>query len=131
MTKTKQAVRSIERPGQPRANQSGMPYGTGSLQMRGTKWWIVFRDAEGRGIQENTRTEDFNAALRMLAERALETARARVAALEKIVDETEGAGTPARGSQSDGDGAKRGPRRRIVPKDSKVRQKRTRTEGGR
>jgi hypothetical protein len=132
MTKTKQAVRSIERPGQPKANMSGMPYGTGSIQMRGRVWWIVYRDPQGRGIQENTRTEDFNAALRMLAERALETARARVTALERIIHETaqkEGAAHPR--SDEARHGEERATRRRPVRDDAAVRGTGKTKKGGR
>ena len=87
--KKKTAARSIERPGQPKDNQSGMPYGTGSLQKRGRTYWIMYRDPEGRQIQENSRLEDYAPALRMLAERALVTVQAKVAVLEAIINETE------------------------------------------
>ena len=121
----------MERPGQPKGNQSGLPYGCGSLQQRGLTWWIMFRDPLGRNIQENSRLTDYNAARRLLAERALETAKAKVAALEQIIHEAEETGSPAHRSQPDGDGAERGPGRGTVSKDSKVRQKRTGAKGGR
>ncbi len=121
----------MERPGQPKENQSGMPYGTGSLQQRGRTWWIMFRDPEGRTIQENSRLEDYAAARRMLAERAIATLEARLAVLRAVLDEAEETGSPARGSQPDGDGAERGSSRGTVSKDSKVRQKRTGAKGGR
>jgi hypothetical protein len=85
--KRTQAGRSVENPGQPKSNPSGLPYGTGSIQIRGRVWWMIYRDTEGRTIQENTRTENQNEARRMLAVRALETTRAKVAALEQIVNE--------------------------------------------
>src|SRR5881394_1046374 len=91
MTRTKKAVRSIDTPGAPKSNPSGMPYGTGSIQIRGNAWWMIYRDTEGRTIQENTRTEDIDVARKMLAARALETARAKVAALEAILNEAPGA----------------------------------------
>src|SRR5215471_8515048 len=92
---TRRAARSIERPGQPRANPSGLPYGTGSLQMRGRTWWMIYRDTQGRTIQENTRTDNPDAARRMLVERALETARAKVLALEGMLNEAAQAETGA------------------------------------
>src|SRR5882672_9359743 len=92
MTKTKQAGRSTERPGQPKENPSGMPYGTGSIQMRGRSWWMIYRDVEGRTIQENTRTEDQDAARRMLAERAIITLEAQIAALREVLHEGQSKG---------------------------------------
>ena len=86
-TTERRAARSTERPGQPRANPAGLPYGTGSLQMRGRTWWMIYRDTQGRTIQENARTDNPDAARRMLVERALETARAKVLALEGILNE--------------------------------------------
>lgn len=107
-----------------------MPYGTGSLQRRGRTFWIMYRDEEGRTIQENSRLEDYGPARRLLAERALVTAKAKVAVLEQIIHEEEAAADAAR-PQPDGDGAKRRSSRRSVPADSKVREKRTGTKGSR
>jgi hypothetical protein len=45
---------------------------------------MIYRDTQGRTIQENTRTDNSDAARRMLVERALETARAKVLALEEM-----------------------------------------------
>jgi hypothetical protein len=128
MTKKKTAGRSTERPGLPKENQSGFPYGTGSLQRRGRTFWIMYRDPEGRSIQENSRLEDFGAARRMLAERAIVTLEARLAVLKGMLDETEDA-APGHGTQPDGDGAKRGSSRGTLPKDSAIRQKRTGAKG--
>jgi hypothetical protein len=89
---TKQAGRSVERPGLPKVNPSGLPYGCGSIQMRGKTWWAIYRDGEGRTIQENTKTDDQNIARLMVTERALETARAKVSALEAIIHEATEAG---------------------------------------
>jgi len=86
-TPQRRAAQSIERSGQPRANPAGLPYGTGSLQMRGRTWWMIYRDPEGRTIQKNTRTDNRDWARRMLVERALETARTKVLALEGMLDE--------------------------------------------
>jgi hypothetical protein len=119
MRKTlKQAARSQERPGLPKANPSGLPYGTGSIQKRGRMFWAIYRDAEGRTVQENTKTEDADLARLFVAEKALVTARAKVAALEAIFDEaqktgfaptatggwerTAGAGEPGNGGEHEG-----------------------------
>jgi len=66
-----------------------LPYGTGSIHIRSNYYWMVYRDVAGRRVQENTWTADYHLARRMVAERALQTARAEVAALEAIVHETE------------------------------------------
>lgn len=88
MTKTRvKAARSTQTPGAPNKNPSGLPYGAGSIQVRGNVWWMIYRDTEGRVIQENTRTEDQDVARRMLAARALETLRAKIAVLEAILNE--------------------------------------------
>ena len=73
--------------GRPRVNLSGLQYGTGSLQQRGRVWWLIYKDPEGKVIQENSHLEDEPKARRLLAERALVTARARVEALREIIHE--------------------------------------------
>jgi hypothetical protein len=138
---TKQAARSQERPGLPKHNPSGLPYGTGSFQLRGRSYWIMYRDAEGRTVQENAKTGDAGIARLMVAERALVTARAKVAALEAIFNEAGQAGyapttegwqrTSGPGRQPDDDGGQRGTRSRSVPKDSKVRPQRKGQKGAR
>lgn len=102
----KKEVKSIAVPGGPRENFSGIPYGSGSVQMRGSKYWLIYRDVEGRCIQENSYTDDVAIARRMLADRALIAARAKVEALEAIVNEGQdsrsraGAGNGTRGTRS-------------------------------
>jgi hypothetical protein len=68
-------------------NPSGMPKGTGSLQVRRRTWWMIFRDAQGRIIQENTNTTHKTEARRVLAKAALATLREIVAELEHIAHE--------------------------------------------
>lgn len=92
---------------------------------------MIYRDQEGRTIQENTKTVDQTAARRMVAERALETARAKVAALEQIIYEAEEAENLVHWSQPDDDGAERGSGSGPVPANPKKRQKRTGAKGGR
>lgn len=65
-------------------NPGGLPYGFGSLHKRGLKWWAIYMDAEGVKVQVSTKTDDVIEARRFLVERALETARARVALLEEL-----------------------------------------------
>jgi hypothetical protein len=94
------ARRSNELPGSPRVNPNGLPYGAGSVQRRGRVWWMIFRDVEGRIIQENAQTEDYSEARRLLATRALATAQARVAAILSIIHEETGAGVTRDNSRS-------------------------------
>jgi hypothetical protein len=86
MSKTTRTKRSFERPGRPKENPNGLPYGSGSIQMRSRTWWMIYRDPEGRIIQENTRTDDQNAARRILAERAIVTLEARLKMLRKVAN---------------------------------------------
>ncbi len=71
-------------------NESGLPYGAGSLQMRGKVYWIIYRDLQGKQIQENTQTDDRDAALMVLAKAALKMAQARVDLLKGIIREYQG-----------------------------------------
>jgi len=123
-------AKSIETPGGPRSNPSGLPYGTGSLQIRGTSWWAIYRDAEGRTIQENMRTKDRNTALRMLLQKSLATAQAKVEALEKLLDEAEEATSPTEGQEPDDHRAERGSGSRPVSQNSEVREKCAGKKGG-
>ena len=92
MRKTKTETRSVTTPGSPKINPSGLPYGAGSFQKRGASLWIIYRDVEGRTIQYNAKTTDPAIARLMVAEKALDAARARVAALEAIFDEAKAQG---------------------------------------
>jgi hypothetical protein len=67
-------------------NSSGMPQGTGSLQLRGRVLWAVYRDEAGRKIQANTGTAELTAARRVLAHAAIAVQRARLAALRAVLD---------------------------------------------
>jgi hypothetical protein len=82
---------------------TGLPYGSGSLQVRGRMWWMIYKDGEGQTIQESAGTQDWDEAVRLLAARALPIALARVAALEKVAYEkgraTEGC-NPRRGARA-------------------------------
>jgi hypothetical protein len=71
-------------------NPAGLPYGTGSIQMRGRVWWLIYKDETGRKIQANSGTDDQAAARRMLAVRAIKTLRARLAALRAVLHESRG-----------------------------------------
>ena len=64
-----------------------MPYGTGSVQKRASNYWMIYRDAEGHIVQENTWTMDRDEARRILAVKAIETLEARLRVLEEIVNE--------------------------------------------
>jgi hypothetical protein len=71
---------------QKKRNPGGLPYGAGSMQIRGTKWWLIYRDFTGKVVQESSHTADQNEARRMLLERALRTAEARLAVLREMAD---------------------------------------------
>jgi len=86
------AAKSRMRRGLPKANTLGLPYGAGSIQIRGRVYWMMYRSVEGTLIQENAQTDDAALARLKLAERALVTERAKVAALETIFHEAEKAG---------------------------------------
>jgi hypothetical protein len=64
-----------------------LPRGAGSMQKRGRTWWMIYTDAGGIKIQENSRTDDPAVARMLLAERALRTANAKAAAIQAIIDE--------------------------------------------
>jgi hypothetical protein len=72
---------------------TGLPYGSGSLQIRGRVWWMIFKNETGLIIQESAKTQDWDEAVRLLAARALPIAQARVAALEKVAYEAPGKGS--------------------------------------
>ena len=74
-------------------NSSGLPKGTGSLQVRGRVWWGIFTDEFGDKIQMNTHTPDFDRARRILACHAIRVLKARLAALRAVRDEKAAAGS--------------------------------------
>ena len=84
----------------PISTNGRLPYGTGSMHIRSNYWWMVYRDVDGRRVQENTWTADQNLARRMLAERALKTAEARVEALRAVLDESPGQDRARAGARS-------------------------------
>jgi hypothetical protein len=49
--------------------------------------WIIYRDGDGRQIQENSGTEDRDEALRILAVKAIEQLRGRIERLEAFAYE--------------------------------------------
>ena len=69
-----------------RLNPSGVPWGVGSLQIRGRVYWMIYRDLAGRVIQENTLTANLEEARVVLAERAIEVSEARIVALKAVRD---------------------------------------------
>jgi hypothetical protein len=64
-----------------------LPYGFGSIQKRRRTYWMIFTNADGNKVQENSHSEEPEIARLMLAERALKTAKAKVAALKAIINE--------------------------------------------
>jgi hypothetical protein len=59
---------------------------------------MIYRDIEGRVIQENTQTEDQAIARRMLAARALERVEAQAALLREILREAPAKAAGSRGN---------------------------------
>ena len=68
-----------------------LPRGFGSLQKRRRTYWMIFTNAEGRKVQKNSHTDQPEVARLMLAERALETAEAKVRTLKAIIHEAQAA----------------------------------------
>src|SRR5215831_6479468 len=67
-----------------RPNPGGLPRGAGSMQMRGAKWWLLFRDEHGRLVQRNSGTADADEARRLLAKAALRVLAARAKEVRRI-----------------------------------------------
>ena len=67
-----------------RPNPGGLPRGAGSMQMRGAKWWLLFRDEHGRLVQRNSGTADAAEARRLLANAALRVLAARAKEIRRI-----------------------------------------------
>src|SRR5215471_13969446 len=82
-------------------NSSGLPKGTGSLQVRGRAVWMIYTDETGRKIQANTGTTDLIEARRVLAKAALITLREIAAELERIAHGEAETREPAAGSRRD------------------------------
>ena len=94
------------------------------MQMRGAKWWLLFRDEHGRLVQRNSGTADAAEARRLLAKAALRVLAARAKEIRRIAygGETE-AETRARagkhhGAQPADRSARLGTRRRSVRRNS-------------
>jgi hypothetical protein len=64
-----------------------LPRGFGSIQKRRRTYWMIFTNAAGKKVQENSGSARRDVAQFMLAERALETANAKVAMLQAYLDE--------------------------------------------
>jgi hypothetical protein len=73
-----------------------MPYGTGSIQVRGTKWWHIVTDETGRRLQQSTGTDDRDEALRIAVRRSIAILKARIGVLRAVLDETPRQGARAR-----------------------------------
>lgn len=112
-TTKKQATRSAKRPGT--LKTKALPYGSGSIQKRGRVFWLVYRDANGRMIQQSSGTQDAVIARRMIAERAIVTLQARIDALRAIINEATQTTAPAAEGAGDArNGRKHGVSRRSV-----------------
>jgi len=69
----------------PRMNSSGIPYGCGSLQLRANYYWMIYYDAEGNRHQANTWATTEDEARSVLAIKAIDVQKARLAALEQLI----------------------------------------------
>lgn len=81
-------------------NTSGMPKGTGSLQVRGRVYWAIYTDQFGRIQQVNTKAEGITEARRFLAALAIEVLQARLAAVQGVLDEGQGKGHHSAGAEA-------------------------------
>jgi hypothetical protein len=62
-----------------------MPWGAGSIQLRGNLYWAIYYDAYGQQIQKAVGS-DWNEAVRRLAALSLVRVRGEVALLEALAD---------------------------------------------
>jgi hypothetical protein len=69
-------------------NTNGLPFGAGSIQMRGRQYWAIYRDEHGQRIQVGLDTADSDEALHLLAGRAMTVERHRVEMIEAVLNET-------------------------------------------
>jgi type IV secretory pathway TrbL component len=108
--------------------------------MRSGSYWMVYRDECGRTIQANSHSKDRSAATRLLAERCLPAARARLAFLERLAYENAPQGKAAqtaaatgsardRGSQQTGVRARYGAVKRPVLANAKSLARSARSKG--
>ena len=68
-------------------NPGGLPRGAGSMQMRRRCWWLIFTDAGGRVVQENSGTDDPAKARHILTERAIAVCETRLRMLRDLLNE--------------------------------------------
>lgn len=80
-------------------NSSGMPKGTGSLQIRGRVYWAIYTDEAGRKLQVNTEMTELADARRVLASAAITVLQMRLAKLREIRDEAPTRDASARSSR--------------------------------
>jgi hypothetical protein len=105
-----------------------LPYGSGSIHMRGCTYWLVYGDAEGRRQQINSCTDNVAQARAMLIERSLRVLDDRRAVLEAALDEAKQAAGRADTSlqRIDGGGRSRG----LRPPDGNASTNRGRNRRG-
>lgn len=80
---------------------TGLPKGSGALQMRGRSYWMIYTDAFAHKTQVNAHTADFETARRELASAAIGVLRMRIDAIREALDDTQG--TPGAASQGHGE----------------------------
>jgi hypothetical protein len=54
------------------------------MQIRGAKWWLLFRDEYGHLVQRNSGTADADEARRLLAKAALRVLEARAKEIRRV-----------------------------------------------
>jgi hypothetical protein len=64
-----------------------LPRGTGSVQMRGASYWMIYGNELGQRIQENCNTLDRREAERILIQRALRVLELRMERLRGLADD--------------------------------------------
>jgi hypothetical protein len=103
-----------------------MPKGTGSLQVRGRTYWMIYTDVAGCKVQANTGTPDLAEARRVLADVAIAILETRLAALREVRDERPHQGHRDAGARGAG---KPGPHHSPAAADARNR-KTSATRGG-
>jgi hypothetical protein len=89
----------MPKPNAVRLNTDNLPWGTASVNKRRNMYWAVWTDEQGTRHQISTQTGDREEARRFAAERAIEVLKAKLTALQEVVNEAaEGHGKAGRGT---------------------------------
>jgi hypothetical protein len=103
-----------------KTSSTGLPKGSGALQIRGNVYWMIYTDASGRKVQANAHTADFAVARQALGVTAIGVLRKRIAAIQAALDEA-----PAKAAGSRGNDPAAGNSRSSANRNKPARSART------